>query len=111
MPRDRSRSPLSRRRRSRSRSRERYRERHDRESDRRRRDGDRYRRDHTPEKRKERRHGHFSDEHRVKESKGGKSWRDSRSRTPDQIENVIAQTMQQPKKKKQRPHKQREKWR
>ncbi|CDI97470.1 expressed protein [Echinococcus multilocularis] len=111
MPRDRSRSPLSRRRRSRSRSRERYKERHDRESDRRRRDGDRYRRDHTPEKRKERRHRHFSDEHRVKELKGGKPWRDSRSRTPDQIENVIAQTMQQSKKKKQRPHKQREKWR
>lgn len=102
MPRDRSRSPVSRklqctkfqlfilgRKRSRSRSRDQHRGRHDRDYDRHRRDRDgrrdedRHRRDRTPERRKEHRRRDSSEEYRDKDYRGGKPRRDDRSRTPE----------------------------
>ncbi|KAM7535895.1 hypothetical protein Aperf_G00000101839 [Anoplocephala perfoliata] len=113
MPRDRSRSPASRkfqksyncvykgRKRSRSRSRDGYRERHDRDSDRRRRDrdsrrnDDRHQRNRTPERRKERRHRDSSGEHRGKDSRSSKSRRDARSRTPESPDKAQDKTVEE----------------
>nr|CDS28163.1 nucleic acid binding protein [Hymenolepis microstoma] len=89
MPRDRSRSPASRRKRSKSRSRDRHRDRHDRDYDRHRRvrdgrrDEDRYRRDRTPDRGKRRRRRDSSEEYRDKDYRGGKPRRDDRSCTPE----------------------------